>query len=35
MDMVRDSLRHEDIKTAQGYLRLTGGYNDAEMRRSI
>jgi len=33
LDMVREYLRHEDIETTQGYLRLTGGYGEAEMRK--
>lgn len=32
LDMVREYLRHEDIKTTQGYLKLTGGYGEKEMR---
>lgn len=32
-EMVRHYLRHEDIETTLGYLRLTGGYSTAEMRR--
>jgi integrase len=33
LDMVRQYLRHEDIETTMGYLRLTGGYGTEEMRR--
>lgn len=33
LDVVREYLRHEDIETTMGYLRLTGGYNTEEMRR--
>ncbi len=33
LDMVRQYLRHEDIKTTMEYLRLTGGYQTEEMRR--
>jgi integrase len=32
-EMVRYYLRHEDINTTLGYLRLTGGYSTEEMRR--
>lgn len=35
LDMVREYLRHEDVKTTQGYLRLTGGYDTEEMRRFL
>lgn len=35
LDMVRQYLRHEDIKTTMGYLRLTGGYGTEEMRRYL
>ncbi len=35
LDMVRDYLRHEDIETTIGYLRLTGGYNTEAMRRYL
>lgn len=33
VDVLRQFLRHEDIKTTQGYLRLVGGYSADEMRR--
>lgn len=33
LDMLRQYLRHEDINTTMGYLRLTGGYGEEEMRR--
>lgn len=33
LDMVRQYLRHTDIKTTMGYLRLTGGYGEDEFRR--
>lgn len=33
LDMVRQYLRHEDIETTMGYLRLTGGYGTEEMRK--
>lgn len=33
LDMVRQYLRHEDIETTLGYLRLTGGYGTEEMRK--
>jgi integrase len=32
LDMVRQYLRHEDIKTTMGYLALTGGYGTEEMK---
>jgi integrase len=32
LDMVREYLRHENIKTTQEYLKLTGGYGEKEMR---
>ncbi len=35
LDMVRAYLRHEDIETTLGYLRLTGGYGTEEMRRFL
>jgi len=35
LDMVREYLRHDDIETTQGYLRLTGGYGEADMRRFL
>lgn len=35
LDMVRSYLRHEDIATTMGYLRLTGGYGTEEMRRFL
>ncbi|WP_269929986.1 tyrosine-type recombinase/integrase [Aminobacter sp. HY435] len=35
LDMVRQYLRHEDIATTMGYLRLTGGYGTEEMRRFL
>lgn len=33
LDILRQYLRHEDVKTTMGYLRLTGGYDESEMRR--
>lgn len=33
LDMVRQYLRHEDMETTLGYLRLTGGYGTEEMRK--
>lgn len=33
LDMVREYLRHDDIETTMGYLRLTGGYGEEEMRK--
>jgi hypothetical protein len=33
LDVLRQYLRHENIKTTEEYLRLTGGYSEAEMRR--
>jgi integrase len=33
LDVVRQYLRHEDVETTMGYLRLTGGYEAEEMRR--
>lgn len=35
LDMVRHYLRHEDLETTLGYLRLTGGYGTEEMRRYL
>lgn len=35
LDMVRDYLRHDDIETTQGYLKLVGGYQAEEMRRWV
>lgn len=35
LDIVRQYLRHEDINTTLGYLRLTGGYSTEEMRRYL
>lgn len=35
LDIVRQYLRHEDIKTTLGYLRLTGGYSTEEMRKYL
>jgi integrase len=32
-EMVRDYLRHSDIKTTMGYLHLVGGYSVTEQRR--
>lgn len=32
LDMVRQYLRHENVETTLGYLRLTGGYGEEEMR---
>lgn len=33
LDLVRHYLRHEDVKTTMGYLRLTGGYDTEELKR--
>lgn len=33
LDLVRQYLRHENIRTTMGYLRLTGGYNTEEFAR--
>ena len=33
LDMIRQYLRHEDIQTTMGYLRLTGGYSTEEQRQ--
>lgn len=35
LDMVRQYLRHDDVKTTMGYLRLTGGYSLEEQRRYL
>lgn len=35
IDVVRHYLRHEDVETTMGYLRLTGGYGTEEMRRYL
>lgn len=35
LDMVRQYLRHSDIDTTMGYLRLVGGYNEGEMRKYL
>lgn len=35
LDLVRCYLRHEKIETTLGYLRLTGGYSDAEFRKYL
>lgn len=35
LDLVRQYLRHEDIATTMGYLRLTGGVSTAEYRRYL
>jgi integrase len=35
LDMVRQYLRHEDIETTMGYLKLVGGYRTNEMRRYL
>lgn len=35
LDMVRHYLRHDDLDTTMGYLRLTGGYDEEEMRRYL
>lgn len=35
LDLVRTYLRHENIETTMGYLRLTGGYREDEMRRYL
>jgi len=34
-EMVRDYLRHSDIKTTMGYLHLVGGYSTEEQRRYL
>lgn len=33
LDKVRHYLRHSNVKTTMGYLQLTGGYSDEELRR--
>ena len=33
LDMTRQYLRHENVETTMGYLRLTGGYGEAEISR--
>lgn len=33
LDVLRQYLRHENVKTTEDYLRLTGGYSEKEMRR--
>ena len=33
LDMTRQYLRHENVQTTMGYLRLTGGYGEAEISR--
>jgi integrase len=33
LDVVRQYLRHSDVSTTMGYLRLVGGYGEEEMRR--
>lgn len=35
LDMVRTYLRHENIQTTMGYLRLTGGYGAEELERYL
>jgi integrase len=35
LDLVRNYLRHENINTTLGYLKLTGGYSEAEMRKYL
>lgn len=35
LDIVRQYLRHSDVQTTMGYLRLTGGYSTQEMRRYL
>lgn len=35
LDMVRTMLRHENIQTTMGYLRLTGGYGAEEIARYL
>ena len=35
LDLVRQYLRHEDIATTMGYLRLTGGVSTADYRRYL
>jgi len=33
LDMLRQYLRHSNVQTTMGYLRLTGGYDQEEMRK--
>ena len=33
LDLLRQYLRHEDVATTMGYLKLTGGYGEEEMRK--
>lgn len=35
LDIVRQYLRHDNLDTTLGYLRLTGGYSEAEMRKYL
>ncbi len=35
LDMVRLYLRHGSMETTMGYLRLTGGYEEGEIRRYL
>ena len=35
LDMVREYLRHENIETTQGYLKLVGGYSAGEMEKFL
>mgnify|MGYP001087561790 CR=1 FL=1 len=35
LDMVRQYLRHSDVQTTMGYLKLVGGYDRKEMRRYL
>ena len=35
LDMLRQYLRHESIRTTMGYLRLVGGYDKDEMRKFL
>lgn len=35
LDMVREYLRHENVETTQGYLKLVGGYSTGEMEKFL
>jgi integrase len=35
LDMLRQYLRHESVRTTMGYLRLVGGYDKDEMRKFL
>ena len=35
LDMTRQYLRHENVETTMGYLRLTGGYTDEEFAKCL